>query len=120
MTILRSFFGISCLAATNIHAFSLTSRGRASTMRLASSPVEDEQAISCFIVNAFEVEEEGATPEIICTSKPEEYAWFNGIDEGDMKPTNAVVEGVVECVEGASPRGFPEWECKITGDNAWQ
>lgn len=88
--------------------------------RLAST-IDDEQAIQCFIVNAFEVEEEGATPEIVCTPEPEEYAWFNGLDRNAMKVTNGETEDSLECVEGASPRGVPEWECRKAGEEkTWQ
>ena len=86
------------------------------------SSVDDERAIQCFIVNAFEVDEEGAFPEIVCTPEPDEYAWFNGIPKEAMQPADAVHEDFLECVEGYSPRGVPEWECKkkITDEFAWQ
>jgi hypothetical protein len=87
--------------------------------RLAST-VDDEQAqeqaIQCFIVNAFEVEEEGADPEIVCTPDPDDYAWFNGLDRDAMKDATGESDNFLECVEGASPRGVPEWECKKAAD----
>jgi len=82
---------------------------------LASSIEEEEKkAIQCFIVNAFEVDEEGAEPQIICTAEPDEYAWFNGLERDHMMPAqDTTVSGeFLECIEGASPRGVPEWECK--------
>jgi len=65
-------------------------------------------------VNAFEVDEEGAEPQIICTAEPDEYAWFNGLERDHMMPAqDTTVSGeFLECIEGASPRGVPEWECK--------
>ena len=48
---------------------------------------------------------------VVCTAEPEEYAWFNGIDEKKMRPTDGSETGATECIEGASPRGTPEWEC---------
>lgn len=82
---------------------------------------QEEEAIACFIVNFFEVEEEGAEPHVVCTSQPDEYAWFNGIERHYMVETDGMLEGALECVEGASPRGFPEWECKTTHEeSSWQ
>ena len=52
-----------------------------------------------------------AKPTVVCTAEPEEYAWFNGIDEKKMRPTDGTETGATECIEGASPRGTPEWEC---------
>ena len=88
---------------------------------LASS-VDDEKVIQCFIVNAFEVDEEGAFPEVVCTPEPDEYAWFNGLSRESMRPADGINEGSLECVEGYSPRGVPEWECtkKITDEVPWQ
>jgi hypothetical protein len=45
-------------------------------MRLASS-VDDDKAVECFIVNDEEVYTEGVPPEVVCTSEPDGYAWFN-------------------------------------------
>ncbi len=68
--------------------------------------------IECYLVTDQAVVAEGDPPKIVCTSEPEEYAWFNGIDPKKLHKTNAVSELSTECVEGASPRGIPEWECK--------
>lgn len=73
---------------------------------------EEEAEIECFIVNDEMVQTEGEKPEVVCTSEPEDFAWFNGIDPDALKPTDGTEEGATECVEGASPRGTPEWECK--------
>jgi hypothetical protein len=79
---------------------------------LAAEPEGEASAIECFIVNNELVQTEGDAPEVVCTSEPDEYAWFNGIDPEALKPTEGTEEGGTECVEGASPRGIPEWECK--------
>ena len=48
-----------------------------------------------------------------------QYAWFNGIDPEHLKPTlGATTEGAMECLEGALPRGIPEWECGTTPPDA--
>ena len=76
---------------------------------------DDLSEMQCFIVNQdlLDEEMEGHFPEVVCTTAPEEYAWFNGIDAEALVPTDGqVVEGTVECVEGHSPRGNPVWECE--------
>ena len=70
----------------------------------------DEEVVQCYVIE--DEDDEDEKPTVICTSEPEEYAWFNGIDEKKMKPTDGTETGATECVEGASPRGTPEWECK--------
>jgi hypothetical protein len=53
---------------------------------------------------------------IVCTSEPEEYAWFHGLSPQQMqKMTDGIRDNgrdKLQCVEGASPRGIPEWECQ--------
>ena len=68
--------------------------------------------IECYLVTDEAVLAEGEPPKIVCTSEPEDYAWFNGIDPQKLTKTDTVSELATECVEGASPRGIPEWECK--------
>lgn len=41
-----------------------------------------------------------------------QYAWFNGIDPKMMVKTDEAMEGSVECKEGESYKGKPEWECE--------
>ena len=83
-----------------------------------STSTKTEPAISCFITNAFEVDQEGATPHVVCTSEPDAYAWLEGIDPAAMKATDGSIDqGALECVEGASPRGIPEWECRPAGES---
>ena len=44
--------------------------------------------------------------------EPQEYAWYNGIDEKRMHKAEGDVDiGASQCVESASPRGVEEWEC---------
>ena len=94
----------------------LLSHGR-HTARSASVD-DDEKAMECFFVYTDEVVNEGATPEVACTTQPDEYAWFNGVDREKLIPTEGeVLDGAVECVEGASPRGVPEWECRTSKDS---
>lgn len=82
---------------------------------------QQEQAIECFVVNSFQVDREGATPHVVCTSQPDEYAWYNGIERQDMVETDGALPGALECVQGASPRGFTEWECTHTETElSWQ
>mmetsp|Transcript_29710 Transcript_29710/g.38855 ORF Transcript_29710/g.38855 Transcript_29710/m.38855 type:complete len:123 (+) Transcript_29710:266-634(+) len=76
------------------------------------SKPDDQAPIECYLTNEEEVVIDGETPQVICTSEPEEYAWFNGIDPDKMKKTDGMEEGKLECVEGSSPRGVEEWECQ--------
>ncbi|KAL7433807.1 hypothetical protein ACHAXM_003746 [Skeletonema potamos] len=72
---------------------------------------EDTDDVTCFIVNDEEIITEGEKPHVVCTSEPDDYAWFNGIDPKNMRETDGVVEGAENCVQGESFRGKPEWEC---------
>jgi hypothetical protein len=85
-----------------------------------TSSMEEQQHIKmydlptqCYIVNQELVETEGEQPEIVCTSAPEDYAWFNGLDVEALVPVDGTSTEALECAEGASPRGIPEWECKL-------
>jgi hypothetical protein len=75
---------------------------------------QQQHPIECFVVNDLELQMgEDELPLVVCTSEPEEYAWFNGIERDVMRPaTEKDAELTTECVEGASPRGIEEWECK--------
>jgi len=83
---------------------------------LKSEPKADQEvdkAVECYITNAKDLYlGDGEKPEVVCTSEPEEYAWFNGLDPKELVPTEGMDSGSLECVEGASPKGTPEWECK--------
>lgn len=94
--------------------------GSSSSRFVSSQDLQQEQEMQCFIVNFDMVEEDGEIPEVFCTSEPEEFAWFHGKNMKDLKPTDIIKEEAFEeCVEGASPRGLPEWECKVL-DEDWQ
>lgn len=41
-----------------------------------------------------------------------QYAWFNGIDPKMMVKTDGSIEGSIECKEGESYNGKPEWDCE--------
>ena len=77
---------------------------------------EENSNIQCYLVNYDAVQQEGATPEVYCTSNKEEFAWFHGLDVNDLVPTEilpSLALDFFECAEGASHRGNPEWECKM-------
>lgn len=75
--------------------------------------------VQCYLIEDKEDDQDGessgdltsAKPTVVCTSEPEAYAWFNGLNENQMKPTDGTDSEATECIEGASPRGTPEWEC---------
>ena len=88
--------------------------------RLIMSAAEKKE-IECYIIDPEVICDDNGDcavsddekPTVVCTSEPEEYAWFNGIDEERMHKTDGNVDiGATECVEGASPRGIEEWECQ--------
>jgi len=75
----------------------------------------NNDTIQCYIVNYDAFENEGAAPEVMCTANPEEFAWYHGLDVDEMVNTNdmpSIHLDFSECVEGASHRGTPEWECQ--------
>jgi len=74
--------------------------------------VENDDDVTCYITNDEEIALEGEKPHVVCTSEPEEYAWFNGIDTKAMRKAEDVdIEGNENCVLGESYTGKPEWEC---------
>lgn len=97
-----------------MQAFSFTARidlRRTFSTKLWTASTPGEEPIECYVTNVGEEK-----PEVVCTSDPEGYAWFNGIDPEKMKPTDGTSEGTTECVEGYSPKGVPEWECRDTSN----
>ena len=100
---------------------------------LAYSVHDEEKPIQCFIVYGDDInlsrkhnkkkrrrgkhdlkadleDLEPEIPKVVCTSNPDEYAWFNGIKPDQLVPTEIVHAARLEsCEEGASPRGVPEW-----------
>ncbi|KAL9187726.1 hypothetical protein ACHAXT_006104 [Thalassiosira profunda] len=73
---------------------------------------EDTDDVTCYVVNDEEIVTEGEKPHVVCTSEPDDYAWFEGIDPKNMRVTDGTEEGGVECVESENFRGKPEWECE--------
>lgn len=100
----QAFFTVCTPPRLSTHVY--TTKGDQPAVEVEVEPIE------CFVVNDELIEEEGEKPVVVCTSEPDEYAWFNGLDPKAMRPTDGVEEGTVECVEGASYKGLPEWECK--------
>jgi hypothetical protein len=75
-----------------------------------------DQPVECYLLvtddNDDMVVTENESFRIVCTSEPDEYAWFNGLSPQHMQKTDDIFVGKMQCVEGASPRGTPEWECQ--------
>jgi hypothetical protein len=69
-----------------------------------------EGVVACFMVDGAD--------QVVCTEAPEEYAWYEGIDASDMQKVDPglLVEGHMECTEGASYRGTPVWDCSKEAD----
>ncbi|KAL7526114.1 hypothetical protein ACHAWF_001635 [Thalassiosira exigua] len=84
---------------------------RSSTERVADTS-EDTDDVTCYVVNDQEIVTEGEKPHVVCTSEPDDYAWFNGIDPNTMRETDGASEGTENCVEGESYKGKSEWECE--------
>mmetsp|Transcript_11547 Transcript_11547/g.16566 ORF Transcript_11547/g.16566 Transcript_11547/m.16566 type:complete len:134 (+) Transcript_11547:51-452(+) len=78
----------------------------------STAQAEDTDDVTCFIVNDEEIITEKEKPHVVCTSEPDDYAWFNGVDPENMREVDGVVEGVENCVQGESFKGKPEWECE--------
>ena len=68
----------------------------------------EEEPIECYVVEDEDVPIYG---DVVCTSAPEEFAWFEGVNRNLMKPTDGTDIDSKECVEGSSPNGTPEWKC---------
>jgi hypothetical protein len=89
---------------------------------LAYSVHDEDKPILCYLIststtttttnNDDEQQQQPMIPQIVCTSNPEEYAWYYGIDEEQMVLTDCIHDAALQCVEGESPRGVPEWECE--------
>ena len=83
-----------------------------SSINVVNNNDNDEDDVTCYVTNDEEIVTEGEKPNIVCTSEPEEYAWFNGVDPKAMRKTDGTQEGTDSCVEVESYMGKPEWECK--------
>lgn len=115
------------LLVINVTAFSTRMSASSSTSsRLISSSVktsamdtfnvvineDNDEDVTCYVTNDEEIVTEGEKPKVVCTSEPEEYAWFNGVDPKAMRKTDGTLEGTEQCIEVESYMGKPEWECK--------
>jgi hypothetical protein len=69
--------------------------------------------VACFIVD-----DSNQAGRVVCTETPEEYAWYEGIDASSMEEVDAglLVEGHLECKEGATYRGTLVWDCSKDAD----
>mmetsp|Transcript_1078 Transcript_1078/g.2518 ORF Transcript_1078/g.2518 Transcript_1078/m.2518 type:complete len:127 (+) Transcript_1078:172-552(+) len=92
-------------------SFSTVCRQTAAADAETAEDAETED-VTCYVVNDEEMIEENADPQVVCTSEPDDYAWFNGIDPKAMRETDGTEEGAGECVETENYKGKPEWECK--------
>ncbi|CAB9504844.1 expressed unknown protein [Seminavis robusta] len=105
-------FVVSSLLLT-VHGFSASLPKRRvssnSNSRLFYSVKDEDKPIECFLVFTEDDDSVAAPPQVVCTSQPDEYAWFNGIKRDNLVPTDGVHEHAVQCVEGESPRGSPWW-----------
>mmetsp|Transcript_20850 Transcript_20850/g.60696 ORF Transcript_20850/g.60696 Transcript_20850/m.60696 type:complete len:118 (-) Transcript_20850:443-796(-) len=117
MSPLRSFAVLlfAAVAASTGSAFTLapgrTSSRWAFALGSSSGGDDGENPIECYITNEEGVLIDGEKPDVICTSDPEEYAWMEGVDPKKLVKTEGVAD-TTECVEGASPKGTPEWHCE--------
>lgn len=108
------------LLVIDVAAFSTRrmSASSSTSSRLFSSPVktsaneDNDEDVTCYVTNDEEIVTEGEKPKVVCTSEPEAYAWFNGIDSKAMRKTDGTKEGTEQCIEVESYIGKPEWECK--------
>ncbi|KAG7337873.1 hypothetical protein IV203_025937 [Nitzschia inconspicua] len=78
---------------------------------LAYSIHDEDKPILCYLITTTD-DDNGGIPQVICTSNPEEYAWYHGIDKEQMVLTDGIHDHALQCVKGESPRGIPEWECE--------
>jgi hypothetical protein len=78
---------------------------------LSYSVHDEDKPVQCFLIQTDD-NSNTVIPQIVCTSNPEEYAWYHGIDEEQMVPTDGMHDKALQCVEHESPRGVPEWECE--------
>ncbi|KAL7464446.1 hypothetical protein ACHAXS_004783 [Conticribra weissflogii] len=108
-------FTSTATPSIRLHRTNVPSKTFLSTKMTETQGEEDiveDYDVTCYVVNDEEIITEGEKPHVVCTSEPEDYAWFNGIDPKNMRETDGTMEGAEECVEGESYRGKPEWECE--------
>ena len=103
------------MSAASSPASSRLFLSRVKTPAMDSSNVvnnNDNDDVTCYVTNDEEIVTEGEKPNVVCTSEPEEYAWFNGVDPKAMRKTDGTQEGTDSCIEVESYMGKPVWECK--------
>ena len=69
-----------------------------------------EGEVACYLVNS---DSDGVN--VVCTSSPEKYAWYEGIDREEMEeiaPGSLASSGHLACEEDATFNGEPVWKCK--------
>jgi len=101
-------------ARTKSSPAALRSSAESATDDAAVAAAVEEDAdddVTCYVVNDEEIVTEGEKPHVVCTSEPDDYAWFNGVDPKNMREARGEEEDAELCVEGESFRGKPEWEC---------
>jgi hypothetical protein len=107
-------------AMTSHHPSISGSRFPTTTTTLSYSVHDENKPMQCFLVVGTQQDDDEdddnnnliRSPRVICTSQPEEYAWFYGIDQENLVKTDGIHAHAHLCVEGESPRGVPEWECQ--------
>lgn len=67
-----------------------------------------EDDVECFLVDG--VEEDGKDF-YVCTSQPEETAWFMGVPVSDLRSDYTPDASLLQCEAGTSFNGEPEWLC---------
>lgn len=96
--------GVGLLAATA----SLTETA-SDSLANSSSDSSFTGATACYIVDGVQVD---GQPYIVCTSEPDETAWFLGIEKDALTPVGEPDSAQLECQMGWSFNGSEEWQCK--------
>jgi hypothetical protein len=72
---------------------------------LSYSVHDEDKPILCFLIQAeTRCQDELSIPQIVCTSNPEEYAWFHSIDQDRMVLTDGIHNQAIQCIEGEGTR----------------
>ena len=115
---------LSSLSGMQVSAPAMTKTTARLTNHILSAVSIYDEPVECFLVED-DSDDNSAPPRVVCTSQPDEYAWFHGIDRDHLIPTRTIDEkdaaaaslldnhenAALECVQEESPRGIPEWEC---------
>jgi len=82
--------------------------GRSGDARMAMPDSE----LACYIVDGVQTETGDL---VVCTPQPQEFAWFHGIDLGQLREIdteNYFNDEAVECESEVSYNGEEEWYCR--------